>query len=241
MLVEKYLKEAKQFNKKSNKYEELKDAFFYSKIFEYFMLFIVYAVLVCFSFKALNDSYNINEFFLIICVEIFFCLYIPLMELNGVFKKNRYISAEGSFVFILSLEIFFILLAIPFQLEKYFITGIIIFLPLFTGIYFYFVNKYKSSSCSYSLIEKEEKIIAIKKNKIEEMKTSILENKNHKKEAIDYLLDRKNDNKELSFEEIELKDIILENEEISVHKDFFILEGIIKENNRKEEICIKNT
>lgn len=241
MLVEEYLIESKQFNKKLNDNENVKGAFFYCQIFEHFMFFITYFSLVWFSFKALHDFYNMNEKVSLICIFVFLCVYFFVMKHNGTFKKISSISAMGTLVFITVLPIFFILPAFLVLSGENFIAGIVVTLFLLLAVCFYFINKYKSYSCSYSLIEKEEKIIAAEKKKIEEIKKVILENDNHKREAIDYLLERKNNNQELSFEELKLKNIILENEGISDHENFFILEGIIKENNRKEEVCIKNT
>lgn len=241
MLFEKYLIESKQFNKKLNDNENLKDAFFYCKRIEHLVFFIVYIAFVCFSFNLLNDFYSIHKIVPFIGVSVFGGIYFLIMKYNGVFKKIPPINPINLFALTLG-HIQLLVASTYFVLtDKEFVSGIILSLPLFAGVGFYFINKYKSYSCSYSLIEKEEKIITAEKKKIEEIKKVILENENHKREAIDYLLDRKKNNQELNLEELKLKDIILENEGMSDHKDFFILDGIVKENNREEEVFIKNT
>lgn len=247
MLVEEYLIESKKFNEQLNDNKKLKSSFFFCKKVEHVLFFIAYAIFVCFSFKVLNDFYNINEIFSVIGIPVFFMIYFFIIKYRGILIKTSPHDEYFGIFFVFFSYFFWLFLWFfiepPFEVDLPYIIfrGIVSITPLLVFILIYLEQKFISCHYSYSLIEKRENDMTIQQNKIEEMKKSILENENHKKETIDYLLDRKNNNKELSFEEIELKDTILKNEGISVHKDFFILECIIKENNRKKEVYIENT
>jgi hypothetical protein len=80
--------------------------------------------------------------------------------------------------------------------------------------------------------------LAIKQNKITEMREVILKNKEHKKEAVGYLLNKVSNNQELNYNEQILENYIIRSE-IDNYK-YFTLGSLLEKINQKEELSIEN-